>query len=389
MRVKSGLEVFLEDRLYMVKGDRVGVVAHPASVNSRLEHIVDLFFRHPRIQLTTIMGPQHGARGETQDNMVEWQDYRDPLTGLPVYSLYSATRRPTEEMLSDVDVVVVDLQDVGARYYTFIHTMALVMEAVAEMNKRVIVLDRPNPINGIDLEGNLLDSHFRSFVGWHPLLVRHAMTVAELALYFNSKLPAKCFLEVVGMQGWKREMFFRDTGLPWILPSPNMPYEETALVYPGICLLEGTNVSEGRGTTRPFELSGAPWVEPHELAETLQSEDLPGAVFRPIHFIPTFHKWSDQMVAGVQIHVRDRSAFRPFRTGLALLLAYRESGGSEFKWKDPPYEYVTDRLPIDIICGTDKIRHQIEQQVPLRDIERGWEEGRQAFETRRKKCLLY
>ncbi len=267
--------------------------------------------------------------------------------------------------------------------------MALAMEAAAEMGKRVIVLDRPNPINGIDLEGNLLDSRFRSFVGWHPLLVRHAMTVAELALYFNSKLPAKCLLEVVGMQGWKREMFFRDTGLPWILPSPNMPYEETALVYPGMCLLEGTNISEGRGTTRPFELSGAPWVEPHELAERLRTEDLPGAVFRPIHFIPTFHKWSDQMVAGIQIHVEDRSAYRPFRTGLAVLRAYRELGGSEFEWKDPPYEYVSDRLPIDIICGTDQIRQRIEEQVPLQEIEDGWAEGRQRFETQRKEFLLY
>ena len=389
MTVRIGLEVFLEDRLDLVRGERVGVIAHPASVMPGLHHVVDLLFRHSGIQLTTIMGPQHGARGETQDNMIEWQDYRDPGTGLRVYSLYSQIRRPTEEMLSDVDVVLIDLQDVGARYYTFVHTMALAMEVVAELGKRVVVLDRPNPINGIDVEGNLPVLGFRSFVGWHPLVVRHAMTAAELALYFNSVQPEECELEVVRMEGWDREMFFQETGLPWVFPSPNMPTEETALVYPGLCLLEGTNVSEGRGTTRPFELSGAPWVDPLELVERLQEEDLPGATFRPVHFTPTFHKWKEHMVAGVQIHVQDRSAYRPFRTGLALLAAYRDLGGPEFKWKAPPYEYVTDRLPIDVICGTDSIRTQIEQGLSVPDIECGWQEGRQEFESIRRRFLLY
>lgn len=388
-RVKTGLEVFLEESLNLIKGKRVGVIANPSSIDSRLRHIVDLFFEHPAIQLTTVLGPQHGARGETQDDMIEWEDYRDSVTALPVYSLYGKTRRPTQQMLENVDVVVFDVQDVGGRIYTFNYTMALAMEACREYGKSFVVLDRPNPINGVEVEGPVLDPRFKSFVGLYPLAIRHGMTVGELALYFNSEFGIECPLEVVKMRGWRRAMFFEETGLPWVFPSPNIPTMDSAVVFPGMCLLEGTNVSEGRGTTRPFELSGAPWIEPHQLANGLRALDLPGARFRPVHFIPTFHKWCGQMAGGVQIHVFDRNIFKPFRTGLALVMLYRQLGGDRFQWKSPPYEYEYEKLPFDLLCGTDRVRHQIEAGASLKEIESSWQEELARFEQIRRRYLLY
>ncbi|RPJ86506.1 MAG: DUF1343 domain-containing protein [Acidobacteria bacterium] len=387
--VKTGLEVLLTERIDLLKGKRVGVIANPSSVNAELDHIVDLLYRHPDIRLTTIMGPQHGARGETQDNMIEWEDYRDPVTGLPVYSLYGKARKPTPHMLKEVDTLVFDVQDVGARYYTFVYTMALAMEACGERGLEFVVLDRPNPIGGVQVEGPVLDPVFRSFVGLFPLAIRHGLTVGELARYFSGECGVKCHLEVVPMKGWHRDMFFEDTELPWIPPSPNIPTVESAVVYPGLCLLEGTNVSEGRGTTRPFEMSGAPWVNPDHLAKKLNCMHLPGVKFRPIHYIPTFHKWNGSMIGGVHIHVLDRHSFRPFSTGLALMMAYREQGLGEFRWKEPPYEYEYDKLPIDILLGNGKIREEIEQGESVEQIEAGWEEELEAFGRKRRRYLLY
>ncbi|MDA2933741.1 DUF1343 domain-containing protein [Acidobacteria bacterium AH-259-D05] len=389
MRVKPGLEVFLEQQLDLIQDKRVGIIVNPASINSRLEDTLDLFFNHPEINLTAVMGPQHGMRGETQDNMIEWEDYRDPVTHLPVYSLYGKTRSPTEKMLKEVDVVIFDLQDVGARYYTYIHTLALAMKSCQGQGKSFILLDRPNPINGVEVEGTVLDPDFRSFVGLYPLAMRHGMTVGELALYFNQEFHISCELEVIKMQGWAREMFFEDTQLPWALPSPNMPTADTAIVYPGMCLLEGTNVSEGRGTTRPFEISGAPWIKPLEMVKRLEQMELPGALFRPIHFTPTFHKWASQRIGGIQIQVTDRRAFRPVLTGLALLKEYREMGKDQFAWKSPPYEYEYEKLPFDILCGTDKIRKSMEAGTSLQELENSWKEELQAFREIRQKYLLY
>lgn len=389
MSVKPGLERFLEEGLDLVEGRRVAVIANPSSIDSQLRHIVDLFHGHPGIQLTSAFGPQHGIRGETQDNMVEWGGYRDVRTGLPVHSLYGDRRKPSPEMLEEADVVVFDLQDVGARYYTFIHTMALAMEACRELDKTFVVLDRPNPINGIDVEGPVLDPVFASFVGLHPLPVRHAMTVAEIARYLNQECALGCRLEVVPMSGWRREMFFDETGLPWVMPSPNIPTLDSALVYPGMCLLEATNVSEGRGTTRPFELSGAPWVEATELALRLRDEGLPGVRFRSVHFIPTFHKWADQLVGGIQIHVEDRRAFKPFATGLAVTLAYRDSNRDRFSWNDPPYEYEFQKLPFDILCGTDAVRIAIEDGASVKEMEKSWENKLADFQRTRERHLLY
>ena len=387
--VQTGLELLLSERLRLVEGERIAVLAHPASVDSQLRHIADLFHDHPKIRLTALLGPQHGARGETQDNMIEWEDYQDRDRGLPVYSLYAKVRRPTEEMLSQVDVLVFDLQDVGSRYYTFVWTMALAMQACAQYGKRFVVLDRPNPIGGLDVEGNLQEPEFQSFVGLYPMAVRHGMTVAELARYLNAEFEIGCWLEVVPMRGWKREMFFEQTGLPWVLPSPNMPTVDTAIVYPGGCLLEGTNLSEGRGTTRPFEINGAPWAKPDELAALLRDADLPGVRLRPITFSPTFHKWQGQVIGGVQIHVTDRKVFKPFRTGLALIQAYFQLGPDQFQWKRPPYEYEYEKLPFDILVGTNRLRPLLEQGRTPVELERSWDHDLKLFQAKREQYLLY
>src|SRR5262245_9753839 len=307
--MRLGLEVLLKSRIELLKGARVGLIVHPASINSNFEHDADLFHNDPRIELTALFGPQHGIRGETQDNMIEWQSFRDSQTGLPVYSLYGETRKPTTEMLDAVDALVFDVQDVGTRVYTFVYTMALAMEAARECGKRFVVLDRPNPIGGRQIEGNIHEAEFRSFVGMYPLPMRHGMTIGELALMFNDEFRIGCELEVVKMEGWHRAMWFEDTRLPWVMPSPNIPTVDTADVYPGMVMVEGTEVSEGRGTTRPFEITGAPYIEPRALIEHLQKDQLPGCVFRPLHVEPTFHKFKGQLCGGLQIHVTDRATF--------------------------------------------------------------------------------
>ncbi len=387
--VELGLDRLLDDRLNLLRGRRVGLLAHPASVDRRLRHATSLLWRHPDVDLRAVFGPQHGARGETQDNMIEWEDYRDPRTGLPVFSLYGTARKPTPEMLAEIDVLVVDLQDVGARYYTFIYTLALAMEACRDSGREVVVLDRPNPIGGTALEGPVLNPAFASFVGMYPLPIRHGMTVGELAGFFNREMGIGCDLTVVEMRGWRREMYYDRTGQQWVPPSPNIPRLETAIVYPGLCLLEGTNLSEGRGTTHPFEMSGAPWVDPDQIVEQLETLDLPGVRFRPTHFQPTYHKWTGILVGGVHLHVEDRTAFRPFLTGVALVAAYRSPGGREFEWKAPPYEYEYTLLPFDILCGTDRIRVDIVEGRDLREMEADWTEPLALFARRRKEYLLY
>lgn len=390
MKTEVGLEVLLSEQIELLRGRRVGLVAHQPSVSSSLEHAVTLFHRHPEVQLTTVFGPQHGIWGETQDNMIEWESYRDPRTGLPFYSLYGKTRKPSPEMLENIDVAVIDLQDVGARYYTYIYTMALTMEACAALGKEVIVLDRPNPINGVDIEGPVLDPAFRSFVGLYPIPVRHGMTCGELALYFNRESGINCDLKVVPMKNWNREYCFEETGFPWVIPSPNMPSAATARVYPGMCLFEATNVSEARGTTLPFEITGAPWIsDPHDFAGKLNRLSLPGVTFRPLFFIPTFHKWKDRLIGGVQAHVTDRRLFKPFLTGLALVSAYRDAGEREFKWNPPPYEYEYNLLPFDILAGTDRIRIQIEKNIEPGEIEDSWQPELETFKKTREGYLIY
>ena len=292
---------------------------------------------------------------------------------------------PLPEMLEDLDVMIFDMQDVGSRYYTFIYTMAHVMMACRRDGKRMVVLDRPNPISGNLLEGNVLRQRYASFVGMYPILIRHGMTVAELALMFNTEFGIECDLEVVPMQGWKREMWYDETGLPWVIPSPNMPTLETAAVYPGMCMIEGTNLSEGRGTTRPFEIFGAPFVEPEKLCRELENFHLPGVIFRDMKFRPTFQKWKGMVCGGAQIHVTNRQIFKPVLTTAAILLAFRRLYPSHFSWRLPPYEYEYEKLPFDILAGTSQLRRMIDENWDLDKMTATWADDEEAFRTLRQK----
>lgn len=373
-----------------LKNARVGLVVHPASVNRSLEHSVDVALKSKKFQLKALFGPQHGIRGETQDNMVEWEGFKDKKTGLPVYSLYGHTRKPEPEMLKDIDVMVIDMQDVGSRYYTFIWTMELCMQACLENNKSVVILDRPNPIGGHITEGPVLDMHYSSFVGQRPLPVRHGMTIGEIGSYLRSEFYPSLDFYVIKMKRWSRNMFFDNTRLPWVMPSPNMPSLDSAIVYPGMCLLEGTMLSEGRGTTRPFEIFGAPFIDPDILVNRLKEFNLPGVIFRPMYFQPTFQKHAGKLCGGAQIHVTDRKKFKPFKTGVAIIKAVHDLYPDEFKWKEPPYEYETVKLPIDILAGSNRLRNDIENGVSLDKMEAWWNEECAAFAKKvRKRYLIY
>ncbi len=316
----------------------------------------------------------------------------DPSTGIPVVSLYGSdlhSLRPSPEHLQGLDAVVYDLQDVGARYYTFVATLSYVMEAARDAHLPVVVLDRPNPIGGVALEGPVLKPGFDSFVGRYPIPVRHGMTTAELAALTNTAFGIGCDLRVVAMSGWRRAMHFEDTGLPWVAPSPNMPTPDTARVYPGACLVEGTNLSEGRGTTRPFELVGAPWLDGRRLASALREEGLPGVLFRPVSFRPMFHKHAGASCHGVQVHMTDRDRFRPFETYLVLLREAIRQDPERFDWRRDAYEFVTDRLAIDLLLGRSDLRPLLEEGASIEEMTAVWEGDLQAFSELRCGFLLY
>jgi len=387
--VKLGLEKILAEKANLLKNLRVGLICNPASVDHKFRHAADLFFQNADINLTALFGPQHGIRGDVQDNMVETGHSIDKKTGLPIYSLYSETRQPTEAMLKNLDGLVFDLQDVGCRVYTFIYTMANAMKSCAEFGKKMFVLDRPNPINGVSVEGSLLEAGHESFVGQFPIPMRHGLTVGELARYFNEEFIINCDLTVITMDNWKRKDFYDETDAPWVMPSPNMPTVETAVVFPGTVYFEGTEVSEGRGTTRPFEIVGAPFIDADELAEALKSLKLPGAIFRPIHFLPTFQKYMGKDCGGVFIHVTEREVFEPVLTGLALLKTIFDLYPNDFSWKQTAYEYVFDRNPFDVIDGSLKTRKFIEQKRNIKELKSSWSEDEKTFFERRKKYLLY
>jgi uncharacterized protein YbbC (DUF1343 family) len=380
------------DRLLTSKrldGRRVGVVCNPASVDAALRHIADRLATLPGTRLAAIFGPQHGFRSDVQDNMIETAHALDEVRRVPVYSLYSETREPTPEMLRDLDVLVIDLQDVGVRIYTYIYTMANCLKAARKQGLEVIVCDRPNPIGGAAVEGMVLEPGFESFVGMYPIPMRHGMTIGELARLFNEEFGLGAKLEVIAMEGWRREMYFDDTGLTWIISSPNIPTFDTTTVYPGGVLFEGTNVSEGRGTTRPFELIGAPWVVAERFAEGMNQRELPGVFFRPVLFEPTFHKHAGKGCGGCQVHMLDRRTFRPVEAGVALLEAFRASDPEKFRWKDPPYEYEFEKTPIDCLAGCNNLRQQIEAGVSAKEIVRSWEAPLAAFKKVRERFLLY
>ncbi|MBI5075143.1 MAG: DUF1343 domain-containing protein [Nitrospirae bacterium] len=388
--VRTGIDLIEKRWPAKFRYANIGLLLHPASITSNFSHSADICFRSKKLKVSALFGPQHGIRGETQDNMIEWDSFRDRKTGIPIYSLYGKTRKPSPEMLKNIDIMVIDLQDVGARYYTFIWTMALVMEACREQNKAVVILDRPNPINGKAIEGPVLNPEYSSFVGLQSLPVRHGMTIGELGLYFKDAFYPDLCLDILPMQGWERDMWFDNTGLPWVLPSPNMPTLETAAVYPGMCLLEGTNISEGRGTTRPFEIFGAPFIDPEALTAELKALHLPGVIFRPMHFLPTFQKHAGKLCGGAQIHLTDRGKFRPFKTAAAILKTVHDLYPGKFRWNKPPYEYEKTLLPIDILAGTDRLRKDIENRTSIDQMEKWWNDDLHEFNSNiRKNYLIY
>ena len=374
-----------------IAGKRIGLVTNQSAVTSDLQHGVNLLAAGRGWKLTTLFGPEHGIWGEAQD-MAHVTDSVDPLTGLRVYSLYGGSETdlaPRQEMLKSLEALVIDLQDIGSRYYTFIYTMALCMRQAASVGLPVIVLDRPNPIDGVHLEGNIREEKYSSFVGMFPLPTRHGMTAGELARYFNRIFNLNCDLTVVPMRGWKRSMWWGDTGLPWVIPSPNMPTVFTAAVYPGMCLVEGTNLSEGRGTTHPFEFFGAPWLNPFKLAEELNRLDLPGVRFRPHYFLPTFQKHAGKVCGGVELHVRHRPIFEPYRTGLWCVRVARDMNPEKFDWRRETYEFVSDRLAIDLLAGSSRYREIVESGGDIDDWVAEWEDPLREFALRREEFLLY
>jgi uncharacterized protein YbbC (DUF1343 family) len=389
--MRTGLDVLHARDWRPLHGLRVGLVCHPASVDQQLRHAADLPAEAPGVHLAALFGPEHGYHGQAQDLIgVAGQD--DVRSGLRIYSLYGASLdslRPTPEQLRSLDALVIDLQDVGSRYYTFQATMLFCLEAASTGGLQTFVLDRPNPLGGEVVEGPTLRPGFESFVGIHPMATRHGMTIGELARMYRAERRLSGTLEVIPCEGWKRSMDFDQTGLPWVQPSPNMPTVETAFVYPGQCLIEGTNLSEGRGTTRPFELCGAPWIDGRALARRLEAEALPGVRFRAAAFQPTFQKFAGQTCGGVQVHVTDRRTFRPVRTTLALLAAFRELSGSRFAWRTEPYEFVVDKPAIDLLFGSDRERLGLEAGVPASELARAWEAEEEEFRQRRREFLLY
>jgi len=388
--VKLGLETLLEESSdSLIRDERVGLICNQASVDHSYRHAADLLHNHPDINLRALFGPQHGIRGDVQDNMIETEHSIDRATGLPVHSLYSETREPTDAMLADVDTLVFDMQDVGCRIYTFVYTLANCMRAAKRLEKRVVVCDRPNPINGVDMAGNILEPEFASFVGQFPLPTRHGMTVGELAQMFNEHFKIGCDLEIVPMSGWRREFWHDETDAPWVLPSPNMPTLDSATVFPGTVHFEGTQVSEGRGTTKPFELIGAPYIDPDAYAEKLNALGLAGVYFRSCVFQPTFQKHAGVSCGGVQIHVIDRDVFDPWFGGIAMAKFALDMYPNDFRWKVPPYEYVYDKNPFDVISGTAKIREAFEKGTALDEIAAETKAPLEEFKALRESYLLY
>ncbi len=387
--IRTGLQNLVDTPPESVAGQRLGLLCNQASVDHRYRHSRMLINERFPGKLTVLFSPQHGFFGEKQDNMIESDHLMDPVLGIPVFSLYGKERSPNRTMLDHMDTLIVDIQDAGTRVYTFIYTMSLCMEAAKRQKKRVVVLDRPNPINGTMTEGNCLLADCTSFVGRYPIPMRHGMTIGELATLFNEAFDIGCDLEVIPMTGWRRSMYFSDTGLPWVAPSPNLPTPVSAMVYPGQVIWEGTNVSEGRGTTQPFELFGAPWVDSRQLLSILDRRCMDGVILRQAAFEPTSSKWQGRLCSGFQLHITDRDAYRPYITTLALIQAMLKQHQDRFEWKQPPYEYEHHRLPIDLIIGDKILRQRLENSDGPSDMAESWREDLKKFEDLRRRYFLY
>ncbi len=389
--VQTGLERLLTDERELLRGRRVGLLCNPVSVDCRLRHAADLIHGDPQWELVRLFGPEHGVRGAAQD-MIAVDTEHDQRTGLPVVSLYGTdtqSLRPSAQQLEGIDVLVCDLQDIGSRYYTYVWTVAHCLETAAECGVSVVVCDRPNPLGGELVEGGTVRDGFESFVGHHPVANRHGMTLGELIGLYRQERKLDAELTVVPLRGWRRELLFDGCDLPWVMPSPNMPTLDTALVYPGLCLVEGTELSEGRGTTRPFELVGAPFVVPDTLAREMNDQQLPGVIFRPTWFLPQFQKHAGAQCGGVQLHVTDRRAFRPYLTGVVLIATLRRLYPEDFQWRTRAYEFVRDKPAFDLLTGNEVVRTLIDEGGSTEALRESWAEEEHAFLERRAPYLLY
>jgi uncharacterized protein YbbC (DUF1343 family) len=388
--VLPGIERFLHERPpWATQGTPTALLVHPASVDPQLNSTVERLLQVCPGLVKALLAPQHGLWGEKQDNMVASPHEGRTRWGIPAFSLYGEDLRPTAEMLQGIEVLLIDLQDVGCRVYTYAATLLACLEACAEMGIRVAVADRPNPIGGLLVEGNLLQPEMVSLVGPHPLPMRHGLTLGELARLFVAERGLTVDLEIIPMAGWSRSAAFAATALPWVPPSPNMPTTCTCSVYPGQVLLEGTNLSEGRGTTRPFEIFGAPFIDPFHLRDRLEARRLPGIRFRALYFEPTFHKWAEQRCGGLQLHVTDPAAYRPYLTTLWILHEVLGEWGTQLNWRDPPYEYETERLPLDLLIGDPAVRRGLESGTPPDLLESSWAADLQGWIDRREAYLVY
>jgi uncharacterized protein YbbC (DUF1343 family) len=388
-RVKTGLELLLSSPPDGMAKKRIGLLCNSASTDAGFKPSRVLISKMFPGQLIQLYSPQHGFFSEKQDNMVESEDMLDPLLQIPVYSLYGTHRSPEKSIMDLIDILMVDLQDVGCRVYTFIYTLSYCMEAARELGKKVLILDRPNPIGGISVEGNCLNPNFSSFVGRYPIPMRHGLTIAEIARLFNEHFSIGCDLSIIPMKGWKREMYFTDTGLPWVLPSPNLPTPNSAMVYPGQVIWEGTNLSEGRGTTLPFEIFGAPYIDSEEILLKIDPSLVTGAILRPLAFEPTSNKWTGNRCRGFQLHVIDRDTFHPFTASLHILQEVLKTHSDVFQWKPPPYEYEFQKLPIDLILGSQEVRLRLEKFESVNSILESFQMELKDFINLSKRFHLY
>jgi uncharacterized protein YbbC (DUF1343 family) len=386
--VRLGINNLTAKKYKPLKNARVGLCTNISSCDAQFRPTISLLSRQKDFELKAIFAPEHGLFGALQDQ-VQASDYYDRNRKIKVYSLYSTRLIPDQEIKRKVDILVIDLQDIGTRYYTFLWSAVLLIEQMARLNIPILVLDRPNPLNGKTVQGPVIEPNFVSFVGLYLLPVRHGMTIGELCSLINEELELAADLKVIRMKGWSRHQYFYDTGLPWTMPSPNMPSFKTALVYPGMCLLEGTNISEGRGTTRPFEIFGAPWIDPFAFVAQINKKKIPGVQFRPISFVPTFNKFKDRLCGGAQIYVTNIRCFNAFTTALDILKTIRDMYPKKTKWRNPPYEFERHKLPFDILVGNSWIKEALEDNQPIQSIRKRWQIGLYKFKLVRKKYLLY
>jgi uncharacterized protein YbbC (DUF1343 family) len=388
--VITGLETILDKIPSSIKGKKVGILCHAASITRDFEHVADVLFRRKDCRLSAIFGPQHGIHGQTQDNMIEWQSQKHQVFNIPVYSLYGENRKPTPEMLSEIDVLLIDLQDIGARLYTYIWTVKLCIEACTESGIPVWILDRPNPIGILPFDGPVLKEEYFTFVGGASLPLCHRMTIGEMALWIKEKYYPACDLNTVWMKNWRRSSLFSDTGLPWVLPSPNMPTINTALIYPGTVLIEALNISEGRGTTIPFELFGAPFIDSMNLKKNLVARNIKGCSFRIHDFIPTFHKFCEELCHGLQIHITDLSLFKPVETALEIFDAIIETTDDDsLKFMLPPYEYENNLMPFDILSGDSGMRETLINRKDIRIEKERWAHEIEEFRNEFRQIAIY